>query len=797
MFPRDYPTTKVIDTDLLNKLTETVGFLNTVNLYQHNKDDNNHIYTVHTYYGIHIRVKVTNEPLFTDKQSGIITCYKKLTHTPNGTKGRDPKDFRLGNIEYNGNEVTGKLDYTKGNYKWDPLTSVSVYYYNHDTKYKDPLLVELEFNISKTKEIKLVKQYYKLKTCDGNNLEWEEDNNSLNSVIRDNVKLAKYLDDIRYRFKKVLKIEMDKQNSYPLMLSQNVGNADTFQKANDYKIEVEPCNNCTNLSNQDYKAFHHKISKINGGFDYNSIAGIVFTLPNTNGDIIKIPFFDSKTAKSVNNFHYDKCMGDIHVYFSKQSEPSAELPLFFNFNRKWYMPSKIENYFKGWSSYEGLEPDFEQKRLDIHKKIEDYIAKVKMIKQANKSETYTIELVKSFSEVDEIRSDNNNENSYDDLIKSYLNIDISDKYKERSDVGTETFTDNDLKSYIDVSKKPPANDLEIPNFHDLETSPLNDLEMPYSNEVQLPPIYNLKIPSDDDLEISPVNDSKISHARDLNIPYPHHLAVSPVDLKTSHVDIERPDKSMKNPFVNIDISPVNEFEITSVKDINKSVEIKMPCVDLETPFVDDSDIFSVDHFKMTHPNDLEIPYFNHLTVPSVDLKQSHVTIEKPFDDTKQHYIDIDMSPVNEFEITSVKDVNKSDIDTETPPDDDLEILPVKYPQTTYFSDPELESLDDKLRETLEKQSCIDKDQSKQVVNFKVLDFTQDDNKHVTLDKSLTEHSDDEKFSKPDFFPDPLASPLASTGLASTSADSDNSYLGPILGGTFGLLVTLGEFDSGT
>ncbi|BAM40387.1 conserved hypothetical protein [Theileria orientalis strain Shintoku] len=721
--------------NILDKLNVTVGFLNTVNLYQHNKDDKNHTYDVHTYNNHHVKINVKPQNFSFSSTSFSTSCYKKLTHTPNGmnTKtGSDHDGFRLGNIEYNGNGLTGTLDYSNCFHKWHPLISVSVYYYKHDNDYKDPLLVELKFKVIMTD--RLFDYYYKLKTSEGNQLKWEMDNNAKKFVNGGNDNLAKYLNGIRSQLKKILKIEINRQARYDLMLSEKAGKADTFQKENHYQIEVERCTDCPTLSNQDYKTFVHKISNINESFDYNSIGGIVFTLPGTDEKNIEISLEDSKTLNPIGIIHYDQCMGDVHVYFSKKSDSPAGVPILIRLNDQWYTPNKIENYYTKWSRVDKLEvlpglyefkdqsmikKYFEEVNKTPNQENEFTVSSLKFPKpDSTEGNKISADDVKLYIDVAKNPSHNDMEVHYNhdseiapvnNMMPSVqIEIPSSDSKKqvdiETPNVDFDMYPADDLKIFsVNYPQIPPDN-LEMTYVNNLEISPANDLEMPYSNEVQVPPIYDLKMPSIDDFETSPVNDPKIPYVRDLKIPYTHHLAAASIDLKQTHVDIERPDKSIKKPIVNID-----------------------------------------------------------------------------------------MTPVNVFEVASFKDVNKSDVDTETPPDDDLEIFPVKYPQTTYLCDPELESLDDKFREALEDDSNIQGDQPKAFVGSKILDFTQDHNPGFRSREVSEKVLNPKNMNPKELSFDQPPNPLASTGLASTSADSDNSYLGPILGGTFGLLVTLGLF----
>ncbi|BAM42379.1 conserved hypothetical protein [Theileria orientalis strain Shintoku] len=194
---------------LLCELTKVVGFLNTVDLFQHPNSGGEAgqtqcqpgqqgagtptqcqaaptsgqttcqsetsgtaktcTYEVHKFDGKPIRVQVTCQDVpTTQPPTASSGCYKKLTHKPAGlgngsgdasSASNGATGFRLGDVVYRGNGCTGGKPqgtikyYGNGdpnalaaqNNKWSPLLQVTVYYYKHDTGHCDPLLVELEF----------------------------------------------------------------------------------------------------------------------------------------------------------------------------------------------------------------------------------------------------------------------------------------------------------------------------------------------------------------------------------------------------------------------------------------------------------------------------------------------------------------------------------------------------------------------------------------------------------------------------------------------------------------------------
>ncbi|UKK01896.2 hypothetical protein MACK_001249 [Theileria orientalis] len=462
-----------LDSKILGKLNDSVSFLNTVNLYEHN-GEGNHTYKVHAYNDQDVKINVKSENVLSSTIGSSFSCYKKLTHTPSGINGKNNKGYRLGNIEYRNNGLTFRLDYTKGVHKWDPLIRVSVYYYNHDIKYEDPLLVELEFENSTKQPSRTSIEYYKLTCNDSRIITWKQDQQAYNAVKLNGKYLINHLDAIRNCLKKVLKVELDKRDHYMLMLSQSVGKPGEFQKANGYQIAVERFESCLKIHNVEYMTFVHKISDIQN-FDYNLIGGIDFTLLGANGKPVEISLNDSEGSKTIRTLNYDKCMGDVYVYFSKQSDTHDSVPLFIHFHDQWYTPSSIENYFKTWTSVDESRVFSKLKELGGHRKIEECINKVKLPNQVNGLGVYSIELAKPGSGED-------NEISLYSLEMPYVNgrkmSPVSD-FQIFSVPKEIHFVDNLENSYVDIEtphfynseipsdiyKKKPYVDLEVPFLH--------------------------------------------------------------------------------------------------------------------------------------------------------------------------------------------------------------------------------------------------------------------------------------------------------------------------------------------
>ncbi|UKK02466.2 hypothetical protein MACK_002559 [Theileria orientalis] len=364
-------------------------------------------YEVHQFQGKPIKVQVKCEPV--NAKSGSKTCYRKLTHQPigTGTNGATSAPnantgFRLGDVEYcpnggGGSGRTGRIKYygngtasgqngeqTATN-KWAPLKSVTAYFYNDDTKYKDPLLVVLEFANGVPNNDK---ECYKLtKTANGSKLEWEKDTDAKNLVSAEGPDLARHLDAIRYCLKLVVKVELqhngtDGKTDYTLVgRDAKPGSAGTFDKQiNGGQVTVCEVVPCHKLNDSGYKCFKHDLKTALRG-NHDKVAGLAFTLPGESGSVIEIPLYSGEdgqcagdatsqklvgqevkcangpglaNGQSGSKITYNQCMGDVCVYFydgTKSGVQPAEtdtVPLMVKFNGHFYKPCDRDNYFTRW-----------------------------------------------------------------------------------------------------------------------------------------------------------------------------------------------------------------------------------------------------------------------------------------------------------------------------------------------------------------------------------------------------------------------------------------------------------------
>ncbi|BAM40333.1 conserved hypothetical protein [Theileria orientalis strain Shintoku] len=436
---------------LFKALTTTVGFLNTVDLFQHpgtagegaqtpcqpcepgaagagtecqaaptsgqttcqsetsSSGGNTCKYEVHQYMGKKVQVQVecqdvpntqpSESTAQTCSQSATTqSCYRKLTHKPAGT-GNGSGDasssanngFRLGDVVYCGNGCTGdtcKIDYYNNggkdlaaSDKWAPLLSVAVYYYNHDTGYCDPLLVELEFAKpgngvqNGDNGDNEAKEYYKLIKINGdsgNRLVWEKDTDCAKDLVAKPECLTRYLDAIRYCLKKVVRIRLECKNGgqgYALEgrdASKGAKNGqgqfkpieNGVSQNGEVKVTVCECQ-CPALTARKYKCLKHGLTEALKPVHYQ-VAGLVFTLPGRNGDagangVVEIPLYSAEgvgpggcpssqseggcpaappgpTAScppepgpsngfTIPPVHYNQCMGDVYVYFYATGGP--------------------------------------------------------------------------------------------------------------------------------------------------------------------------------------------------------------------------------------------------------------------------------------------------------------------------------------------------------------------------------------------------------------------------------------------------------------------------------------------
>ncbi|UKK02429.2 hypothetical protein MACK_002522 [Theileria orientalis] len=356
-------------------------------------------YTVHRYDGKEVKVQVKCESVTTTTgTSGSKTCYRKLTHRPAGMNGKDAangaKGFRLGDIVHTNDR--SKLDYYSNGLtastqnKYSPLLSVSAYFYDSDTKYCDPLLVVLEFaKVTPANGVTgTEKECYKLTKSNGDQLEWEKDPEAKKLVGQDtdNGKLARHLDAIRYCLKKVVRIQLEfngkNGTQYPLMgRDANIEPGSGFTPINGTSgngkvtVEVLPC---PALTGSNYKCFKHGLTEALKSVHYQ-VAGLAFTLPGKNGSVIEIPLYNGadgqctgdaashqlvgqevkcangqgQTSQSGSKITYNKCMGDICVYFygtggSTSDETTDTVPLMLRYDGRFYRPETRDSYFDKW-----------------------------------------------------------------------------------------------------------------------------------------------------------------------------------------------------------------------------------------------------------------------------------------------------------------------------------------------------------------------------------------------------------------------------------------------------------------
>nr|PVC50514.1 hypothetical protein MACL_00002237 [Theileria orientalis] len=455
---------------LLCELTKVVGFLNQVNLFEHpgtagegaqtpcqpcepgaagagtecqaltsgqttcqsetsTTGASTCTYTVHQYNGKQVQVQVECQDVpNTQPPTASSGCYKKLTHKPAGTgngsnSGNTNNGFRLGDVVYRGNGCTRdtcKIDYYNNggkdlaaSDKWAPLTSVAVYYYNHDTGYCDPLLVELEF----AKPGNGVtaqngdKEYYKLTERNGGNgakLTWERDTGA-SSAMKSN--LSGYLDSIRYCLKKTVRIQLEKNKaeSYALTGKDATNGGGKFEKINNgppsngkqIQVQVCECPGCQTLTGRNYKCYQHKLGEALNG-KHHLVAGLAFTLPGKNNGgangVVEIPVCvnggEAKcppgateglctttapaapeptascsavtgaptTGTQIPPVHYNQCMGDVYVFFyagasasgSETGDTTDTVPLMLRYNGQFYRPYSRDQYFTRWVCVPGL-----------------------------------------------------------------------------------------------------------------------------------------------------------------------------------------------------------------------------------------------------------------------------------------------------------------------------------------------------------------------------------------------------------------------------------------------------------
>ncbi|UKJ90572.2 hypothetical protein MACJ_001506 [Theileria orientalis] len=379
-------------------------------------------------------------------------------------------------------------------------------------------------------------------------MNWEKDGHGNFDTKVGGQALIDHLDEIRYGLKKVLKIELGERATYNLMLSRDVGNADQFRIEKGYKVEVEQCTGCSNQFNGRFKTFHHKISKINGKFDYNSIGGLKFILPGMNKKPIKILLDDPKGSKTIGNLSYNLCMGDVYVYFSNDSDPSAQVPLFFYFNDKWYMPGTIQDYFAKWSYIEQSEVLNKMNRL-VDDRIKDYVNKVnRMTNNLDEFQDFSVEFTRPVSsEVNEMPSVNS--------IKMPP-VDDLEIFTVRKEKPSENFAN----SYVDIETTPFYN-LKISSDNDIR-KPCLDFEMPYIDP-KIPSDNNMKIPSDDDKETPCV---------DLEMP-------SDIYVEKPYVDFQMPFIGLKKPHLaDLEKFSVDGFEKPSI--IHEDQPKEVPIYDI-------------------------------------------------------------------------------------------------------------------------------------------------------------------------------------------------------------------------
>ncbi|BAM41538.1 conserved hypothetical protein [Theileria orientalis strain Shintoku] len=333
---------------LFKALTTTVGFLNTVDLFQHpgtaggeagqttcqpgepgaagatatcqsptsSQTTGKCTYEVHQFRGSKIQVQVKCCPVNgTTASSG---CYRKLTHRPAGTgngsnSANTNNGFRLGDVVYcpssgSSGDPQGSITYygngsDKGNgdhtstHKWAPLTSVAVYYYNEDKGYCDPLLVELQFAKVAANGLQngaTTTEYYRLKTRNGSGgkLEWAKVDNGSKTNLAKPECLTRYLDAIRYCLKKVVRIQLEKNkasDSYDLVgkdAKPGSGGSNGFQKINGDTGNGKQIQvqECKCPKLTGYKCYQHKLGEALNG-KHHLVAGLAFTLPGKNNGV--------------------------------------------------------------------------------------------------------------------------------------------------------------------------------------------------------------------------------------------------------------------------------------------------------------------------------------------------------------------------------------------------------------------------------------------------------------------------------------------------------------------------------
>ncbi|UKJ89173.2 hypothetical protein MACJ_002421 [Theileria orientalis] len=241
--------------ELLGSLINAVLFLNKVQL---EEKENEGTYVVHKFNGKEIKVKIESSV-----DLPLNSCYKKLIHHPNES------GYRLGEIIHT--RDANKLTYSSQ----APLLSVGVYYNKYDNSYEEPLLIELELSkdIPKTGTLK---EFYKYCFDATGTLRWkiERDNNLVTSNI------SRYLDNIRFGFKKFVKVEIQHNkhiSSYQLQVKQSKGPG-TFTELNgDSNINVTQ-ESCEKLKEAKYTCFKHQLTSLKGSTQHH-IGGLKITIP--------------------------------------------------------------------------------------------------------------------------------------------------------------------------------------------------------------------------------------------------------------------------------------------------------------------------------------------------------------------------------------------------------------------------------------------------------------------------------------------------------------------------------------